>query len=392
MPESPETPILPQEKQPSQAAVVWQQNELAEARYTLSVREQKLVLYVISMIEPDDDQFRLYKINVRQFAEMAGLDSNALYRELREIALEIKSKPLVIEGHLEPNDPKPKTLITSWFADALIDSEGDGTFGVTISPYLRPYLLKVKREFFRYRLAFALHLRSAYAIRLYQWAKRWQFAGKRRISVEELRVVLGTLELGNRGKVVKVLLEQYKHLKSRAIKPAIAEINRQTDIEISFLEHKVKGSKTVEALTFRIRLNSKAGELESVSLPPATQLEFGLENQEEMERVIGKAVADFGLSRNQEKFVRGCSEREGLDYVNEKVAVIRSKEYKNAAAAFLAALRDDWKLPVKLKKGSARSAAAASPAGQGTPAADVAAPTPAEVREGFRELRERLRK
>ena len=45
----------------------------------------------------------------------------------------------------------------------------------------------------RYELtprAYVLHLRS----RLYQWAKRWQCTGKRRISIDELRVGNGTVE------------------------------------------------------------------------------------------------------------------------------------------------------------------------------------------------------
>ena len=35
--------------QPKRESVVWQQNQLAEARYKLSPREQKLLLYVIAM-------------------------------------------------------------------------------------------------------------------------------------------------------------------------------------------------------------------------------------------------------------------------------------------------------------------------------------------------------
>ena len=173
-------PNLIHDGQPDRTTVVWQQNRLAEARYELTAREQKLVLYVISMIEPEDESLKLYKINVKHFAEIAGLDSNALYKELREVALQIKSKPLVINGHIEPGDTNPTELITSWFADVVLQANGDGYFGVSISERLKPYLLQVKREFFKYRLAYVLDLRSGYAIRLYQWAKRWQYCGKRR--------------------------------------------------------------------------------------------------------------------------------------------------------------------------------------------------------------------
>ena len=247
--------------QPDRTTVVWQQNRLAEARYELTTREQKLVLYVISMIEPEDEFFKLHKINVKHFAEIAGLDSNALYKELREVALQIKSKPLVINGHIEPGDTNPTELITSWFADVVIQANGDGYIGVSISERLKPYLLQVKREFFRYRLAYVLHLRSGYAIRLYQWAKRWQYAGKRRISIDELRVVMGTVELTSKGNISKTLLALYKDFKKRALLPAVAEINQKTDICVSFVENKIKGAKAVESLTFTIGENAKASEL-----------------------------------------------------------------------------------------------------------------------------------
>jgi hypothetical protein len=68
---------------------------------------------------------------------------------------------LVIQGHVEPGDPNPTELITSWFADVVIQANGDGYFGVSISERLKPYLLQVKREFFKYRLAYVLHLRRA---------------------------------------------------------------------------------------------------------------------------------------------------------------------------------------------------------------------------------------
>ena len=48
------------QKQPEQKAVVWQHNRLAEARYELTARKQKLLLYVIAMIEPEDEDFTVY--------------------------------------------------------------------------------------------------------------------------------------------------------------------------------------------------------------------------------------------------------------------------------------------------------------------------------------------
>jgi plasmid replication initiation protein len=350
--ELPKNPI--HDGQPDRTTVVWQQNRLAEARYELTPREQKLVLYVISMIEPEDEFFKLHKINVKHFAQIAGLDSNALYKELREVALQIKSKPLVINGHIEPGDTNPTELITSWFADVVIQANGDGYIGVSISERLKPYLLQVKREFFRYRLAYVLHLRSGYAIRLYQWAKRWQYAGKRRISINELRVVMGTVELTPKGNISKTLLALYKDFKKRALLPAVTEINQKTDIFVSFVENKIKGAKAVESLTFTISENANASELEAVSIPQAPQLELELPESNEhgetgADVFLRKLKGDFGLSAPQVKTIEQYIQTHGMAYIEEKIAVVNSEPRPNAARAFLAALKGDWKLPVKRK-------------------------------------------
>lgn len=340
--------------QPDKTTFVWQQNRLAEARYELTPREQKLVLYVISMIQPDDEFFKLHKINVKHFAQITGLDSNALYKELREVALQIKSKPLVINGHIEPGDTNPTELITSWFADVVIQANGDGYIGVSISERLKPYLLQVKREFFRYRLAYVLNLRSGYAIRLYQWAKRWQYAGKRRISIDELRVVMGTVELTSKGNISKTLLALYKDFKKRALVSAVTEINQKTDICVSFVENKVKGAKTVESLTFTIGENANASALEAVPIPRTPQLELDLpepndDAQSGLDAFLRKLKDDFGLSAPQVKTIEQYIQTNGIAYIEEKIAVVNSEPRPNAARAFLAALKGDWKLPVKRK-------------------------------------------
>jgi plasmid replication initiation protein len=345
---------LVREGQPDGSTLVWQQNRLAEARYELTAREQKLVLYVISMIESDDEAFKLHKINIRHFADLAGLDTNALYKELREVALQIKSKPLVIKNHLEPGEANPTELITSWFGDVVIQPNGDGYIGVTISERLKPYLLKVKQEFFKYRLAYILNLRSGYAIRLYQWAKRWQFSGKRRINCDELRVVIGTVELTPRGEIGKTYLARYKDFKKRALLPAVNEINLKTDILLSFVENKTTGGKRVESLTFTFSENSNAANLEAVAIPEPPQLELELptnlnnDTQPDLTDFLGKLRDEFGLSTLQMVKIEQYIATKGMAYLEEKIAVVNSEPRPNAARAFLAALKGDWKLPVKL--------------------------------------------
>ena len=343
------------EPQPNMdSSIVWQQNRLAESRYNLTPREQKLVAYVISMIEPQDDAFRLYKINVGQFADSLGIERNSLYQELRETALKIKSKPLVIPNHMEPGSNRPKELITSWFADVLLDADGDGYFAVNISALLKPYLLKVKSEFFNYKLTYVMRLKSAYAIRFYQWAKRWQFAGQKRITIAELRMVMGAYEIGSNGQIKKELLPNYKNFKQRALTPAIEEVNEKTDLRVHYLENRMAGSKAVESITFSIRENPNKQHLDPLPVPEPPQMEFKAleaeaDRSSELDILVADIVTEFGLSKPQSKTVRQYALEGGIQYVQDKMDIVRSKPRKNAAGALLAALRDDWKSAVEIK-------------------------------------------
>jgi plasmid replication initiation protein len=338
------------QKQPDLGAIVWQHNRLAEARYELTAREQKLLLYVIAMIEPEDDELKRYVVNVAEFAELARLDKDHLYQELRDLAQSLKRKPLVIPNHFDGITGRYVDLVTSWFDTAMIARTGAGYFAVTISADLKGYLLQVKREFFRFRLFQVMQMRSSYAIRLYQWLKRWEFRHGMEVSVAELRIHIGATGVDERGKP-KENLVLYPDFKRRAIRPAIEEINKRTDLRVSFSEIKANGSKAVERLRFKISSNTVAPDIELLPLDPPPQLELGLENgSADPEHLFDDVCERFGLNETQRQKVHSYVVERGAAYLHEKVAVVVQEPRKNSAKALLAALRDDWKPAVEIKR------------------------------------------
>jgi plasmid replication initiation protein len=54
---------------------------------------------------------------------------------------------------------------------------GEGDVSLCFSPALKPYLLDIKSRFTKYALQYALHLKSAYAIRLYELLKQYEGIG-----------------------------------------------------------------------------------------------------------------------------------------------------------------------------------------------------------------------
>jgi plasmid replication initiation protein len=76
-------------------------------------------------------------------------------------------------------------------------------------------------------------LRSQYAIRLYAWAKNHASVGTRRITLEQLRGVLGLESIKDAdGNVIREApLASWANFRRRALNVAIAEINAETDFK-----------------------------------------------------------------------------------------------------------------------------------------------------------------
>ena len=65
--------------------IVTQANELISARYTLPLVEQRLVLTMIARIQPEDEDFKEYRVSIRELSEFIGIDKNSAYRECKKL-------------------------------------------------------------------------------------------------------------------------------------------------------------------------------------------------------------------------------------------------------------------------------------------------------------------
>ncbi|MFJ7936895.1 replication initiation protein [Sporosarcina sp. NPDC096371] len=217
--------------------VVAQGNNLIEARHNkpLTAREQKIILTMVSAIQPSDNDFKEYRILLKDFSEMLGLKGSIKYGEIKEIVKNLMEKTVEI--------PRPNGgwLLAHWVSTAeYID--GAGVIELTFSPKLKPYLLQLKNQFTSYRLSNILSLNSTYSIRLYELMKKWQHLGKWECPVEDLRGKLGVGE----GKYAL-----YGHFKARVLRTAIDEVNEKTDLDIGFEE--IKKGRGVVRIAFTIK-------------------------------------------------------------------------------------------------------------------------------------------
>ena len=74
-----------------------QHNQIIEARYKLSVGEQRLIKLLISMIDKDDKNFKVYQIPIKQLYELLGISSNDFYGKVKAITKKLVSNVLTFK-------------------------------------------------------------------------------------------------------------------------------------------------------------------------------------------------------------------------------------------------------------------------------------------------------
>lgn len=223
---------------PREQYVVKSNRLIQQARFSLSLVQQKIILYLISKIEPTDKEFRELEFDIIEFCKVCGIDhdNGKNYKDLKDAIKGIRDQSAWIQFD-------DYESLCSWIEKAKI-YKGKGTIKVRLDDDLMPYLLQLKSNYTQYQLIFTLHFSSKYSIRLYEWLCSMQYDEMKEhtfaVSLEKIRERLDA-----------TTYKEYKNLKARVLLPAIKDINSYSDKNVSFEEIK-KGRKGVQAVKFTV--------------------------------------------------------------------------------------------------------------------------------------------
>jgi len=220
--------------------VVVQSNKLVESHYKqeYTIQEQRTILWVISEIHKEDyiyhqsNKLKEIKISAVDYAKLMDIPVSHIYRDAGKIGEALMEKVIKIK---EPN----KWFLVHWVSSMTYEN---GIITVKIHPDLIPYLVDIKEKFTSFRLDNILHLNSSHAIKIYQILAQYAFNGKMIVSLEELRSILGILELK--------AYNSYGAIKRRILEISKREINEKTDLIISY--EKIKTGRKVTSIKFKI--------------------------------------------------------------------------------------------------------------------------------------------
>jgi len=212
-----------QEIQEARGYSIVKANDLIQrSRYNLSTQEQKIILYLISKIKPEDDDFHEYEFKIKEFCEICGIDetNGGNYITLKSTIKNLSDKSNWVI--LKDKKGEEWETIIRWVEKARINRKS-GIIRIRLDSDLKRYLLQLKEKFTTYSMYFMLAMKSKYSIRLYEILKSYQNLGKCEFEIERLKSILAA-----------ETYEFFWNFKDKALNVAVQEINDYSDISISY--------------------------------------------------------------------------------------------------------------------------------------------------------------
>lgn len=304
--------------------IVTQANELISARYTLPLVEQRLVLTMIARIQPEDEDFKEYRVSIRELSEFIGIDKNSAYRECKKTTENLLERVLKIE---EPG----RLLQTHWVSSAeYID--GEGCVVLCFDPKLKPYLLQLKGNFTSCKLEMLLSFKSQYTIRFYNLLKQYQSLKTREIELDLLRDMLG---LG------KDQHTEYSNFKNNILKPIQKELIEKADLTFEFDE--IKYGRRVGALRFRIFTNKLIKSIsDNVSSITPLLVKTEANTISLLDQLVFLVPEPHKAKKTVQAALEAFEKKQGFDYVKRNILYSNAKADKSYAGFLNNALKGDW--------------------------------------------------
>jgi len=197
--------------------VVKANSMIQRARFHLSVQEQKVVLFLISKIKPDDDDFLTHSFSVAEFCRVCGIDydNGKNYQNVKATLKNLSDKSVwAMDGDWE--------RLYRWIDQVSIYKK-TGFIEIKLHNCMIPYLLHLQERFTQYELVHTIAMKSQYSIRMYELFKSYEYRGRCKIGIDELKEMLFATNY-----------VRFPHFKEKVLDIALREINTLTDLTITY--------------------------------------------------------------------------------------------------------------------------------------------------------------
>ena len=294
-----------------------QHNNLVEAKYSMTLQQKRIMIWLISQITPQDIDFKEHILSVRDLIKICSLSGESSYKEIKNITFSLIEKGIRIIDITDPN--KKREIQVSWLSSA---DYYEGMVKLGFSPKLKPYLLQLKNCFTSINALDLMQFKSIHAIRIYELLKQYQDIGERAISIEEIKKFCG----------VQNKLTKYDHFEKKIILIAQREINTKSDIHFEF--ERIKPSRKITGIKFLISKNKtynsqNASTIQTTEIKRKPPLYYQLEEFGLSKRIINTLIKD-----NDEQTINNAIRCVEIQSTRTLV--------RNPKAMLLSALKEQW--------------------------------------------------
>lgn len=208
---------------------------IQHARYKLTPREQKLILFMATMLRPEHSDFETYLVPVSEIEYILKTDESkkhgSFYERLDMLLDSITDKKITFPTDFTVDGVRLRGHI-NWVAGAVPKYNEDGVLCVEFgfSPQMKPFLLGLKEKFTRFEFLEVAKMKSGFSIRIYQMCKSYYYEHIRHgrnvlaVGVRELKSRLG----------ISDRYSDWRNFRRKVLDVARQEINGKTRLTIEY--------------------------------------------------------------------------------------------------------------------------------------------------------------
>jgi plasmid replication initiation protein len=215
--------------------IVYKDNYLVEASYKLTLMEQRLMLYSIGKLNPQEPKRELIVVVDDFIKQFPDITKKNAYNQIKKTIDELGDRWIKVK------DPKRIKEFRWISAKEYFNDQGSAV--ISFSPEVMPYLCQLEKQFTNYQLRNISGFKRTYSIRLYELLTQYRSLKSRIISVLDLRIAL---QLDDKF-IIWADLSRY------IIKPSIEEINGKSDLKIAYKP--LRKGRSIDSIEFFIEVD-----------------------------------------------------------------------------------------------------------------------------------------
>jgi plasmid replication initiation protein len=273
-------------------------NDLVHAKYTFSLWQKRIFVYMVSEINSFDDvEFPIQKIYIKDLMNFFKVKNKDDYNVIQRIPEQLYAMSMKMSYRSDKGYKRWREVrILSQFTHPEDKEDDNAYIELKFNDDLKPHLLDLKQLFSQYDIQNIIYLRSVYSFKMYEWIKANAYLGKWDVSLQDLKEMLD----------VEHKYKNYGSFKLKILNQAQKDLNECCDVTFTYTEQAV--GKRVERLFFTIHKNVPTkgdAKLKAKKKPEKTLFTEG-DAQAETLRIVTASdslmavyypkVKDFGIS------------------------------------------------------------------------------------------------